>query len=74
MGGDIVFFMTDIIEKKKRGLKLSKEEIQFVIDGYVNGGIPDYQIWLCLWQFILKEWTKMRQQILLWLWLTQVRQ
>ncbi|HHV83485.1 MAG TPA: pyrimidine-nucleoside phosphorylase [Tepidanaerobacter syntrophicus] len=44
MGGDIVFFMTDIIEKKKRGLKLSKEEIQFVIDGYVNGSISDYQI------------------------------
>nr|WP_303873878.1 pyrimidine-nucleoside phosphorylase [Tepidanaerobacter acetatoxydans] len=40
----ILFFVPDIIEKKKRGLKLSKDEIQFIIDGYVGGSIPDYQI------------------------------
>ncbi|WP_296970980.1 pyrimidine-nucleoside phosphorylase [Tepidanaerobacter sp. EBM-38] len=39
-----MFFVPDIIEKKKRGLKLSKDEIQFIIDGYVGGSIPDYQI------------------------------
>ena len=34
----------DIIEKKRNGEKLSKEEIYFFIDGYVKGEIPDYQI------------------------------
>ena len=34
----------DIIEKKRNGKKLSKEEIYFFIDGYVKGEIPDYQI------------------------------
>lgn len=38
----------DIIDKKKKGLELSKEEIDYLIDGYVQGAIPDYQIsaWL----------------------------
>ena len=35
--------MTDILEKKKRGEKLSREEIKFFIDGYTKGEIPDYQ-------------------------------
>ena len=35
--------MTDILEKKKQGKKLSKEEIKFFIDGYTRGEIPDYQ-------------------------------
>lgn len=35
--------MTDIIEKKKCGLKLSKEEIDFFIQNYTKGIIPDYQ-------------------------------
>ncbi len=34
----------DLILKKKEGLELTKEEIQFVIDGFVKGEIPDYQI------------------------------
>jgi pyrimidine-nucleoside phosphorylase len=34
----------DLITKKKHGEKLSWEEIKFLIDGYVNGSIPDYQI------------------------------
>ena len=36
--------ISDIIEKKRNGAKLSKEEIYFFIDGYVKGEIPDYQI------------------------------
>ena len=36
--------MYDIIEKKKRGGALSKEEIYFIVDGYTNGKIPDYQM------------------------------
>ncbi len=36
--------MYDIIDHKKRGLSLSQEEIDFVINGYTKGEIPDYQI------------------------------
>lgn len=36
--------MVDLIEKKKNGEALSKEEIHFIIDGYVKGDIPDYQM------------------------------
>ena len=35
--------MIDIIEKKRDGKSLSKEEIEFFIEGYTNGEIPDYQ-------------------------------
>ncbi len=34
----------DVITKKKNGLPLSKEEIAFFVNGYVDGSIPDYQI------------------------------
>ncbi|WP_373892698.1 pyrimidine-nucleoside phosphorylase [Virgibacillus natechei] len=33
----------DIIEKKRDGKGLTNAEIQFFIDGYTNGDIPDYQ-------------------------------
>ena len=36
--------MYDIIEHKKKGKALSKEEIHFVIEGYTKGTIPDYQV------------------------------
>jgi pyrimidine-nucleoside phosphorylase len=35
--------MYDIIEKKRDGYKLSKEEIEFFVNGFTNGTIPDYQ-------------------------------
>ncbi len=35
--------MVDLIIKKRQGEALSREEIAFWIDGYVNGIIPDYQ-------------------------------
>lgn len=35
--------MVDIIEKKRDGHTLSKEEIEFFIKGYTKGDIPDYQ-------------------------------
>ncbi|MFP4020543.1 MAG: pyrimidine-nucleoside phosphorylase, partial [Halanaerobium sp.] len=34
----------DIIYKKREGKKLNKEELEFLINGYVNGDIPDYQL------------------------------
>ena len=36
--------MVDLIEKKRDGLELSKEEIDFIIEGYTAGSIPDYQM------------------------------
>lgn len=36
--------MYDIIEKKKLGKPLEKEEIEFFVNGYVAGEIPDYQV------------------------------
>lgn len=38
-----MFRMVDIIEKKRDGETLTREEITFFIDGYTNGSIPDYQ-------------------------------
>lgn len=50
--------VVDIIEKKKKGLELSKEEIDFVISGYVDGSIPDYQMSAFLMAVYFKSMTK----------------
>ena len=36
--------MYDLIMKKRDGSELSKEEINFMIEGYTRGEIPDYQM------------------------------
>ncbi len=36
--------MYDIIMKKRNGLALTKEEINFMVEGYTKGEIPDYQM------------------------------
>lgn len=36
--------MYDLITRKKHGAALTDEEIAFMIDGYVKGEIPDYQM------------------------------
>lgn len=36
--------MVDLIAKKRDGHELSTEEIQFIINGYTDGSIPDYQM------------------------------
>ncbi|KYD31732.1 pyrimidine-nucleoside phosphorylase [Parageobacillus toebii] len=36
--------MVDLIAKKRDGHALTKEEIEFIIRGYTNGDIPDYQM------------------------------
>ena len=38
-----MFNMNEIITKKRDGEKLSREEIQYFVEGYTNGEIPDYQ-------------------------------
>ena len=39
-----MFRMVDLIIKKRNGNELTTEEIQFIIENYVNGLIPDYQV------------------------------
>ncbi len=36
--------MYDLIEKKKRGQHLSEDEIRYIISGYLEDTIPDYQM------------------------------
>ncbi|MGM0834853.1 MAG: pyrimidine-nucleoside phosphorylase [Bacillota bacterium] len=36
--------MVDVIEKKRDGKELTTEEIQFVVNGFTDGSIPDYQM------------------------------
>ncbi|MED4223703.1 pyrimidine-nucleoside phosphorylase [Neobacillus cucumis] len=36
--------MVDLIEKKRDGQELSTDEIKFIISGYTDGTIPDYQV------------------------------
>jgi pyrimidine-nucleoside phosphorylase len=34
----------ELIRKKRDGGELSSDELQFIVDGFVTGGIPDYQM------------------------------
>lgn len=36
--------MIDLINKKKRGIALTQDEINFIVQGYTKGEIPDYQM------------------------------
>ena len=49
--------MYDLIEKKKIGGELSKEEISFMVGGYVKGEIPDYQMSAMLMAIYFKGMT-----------------
>lgn len=49
--------MYDIIAKKRNGEELSKEEIHFLISGYVKGDIPDYQVSALLMAIYFKGMT-----------------
>nr|WP_253301725.1 hypothetical protein [Spiroplasma endosymbiont of Phyllotreta cruciferae] len=33
-----------LIDKKKHGQELTREEINFIVEGYTTGLIPDYQM------------------------------
>ncbi len=46
--------MYDIIKKKRDGLELTSEEIEFVVDSYVSGIIPDYQMSALLMAIFLR--------------------
>ncbi len=47
----------DIILKKRSGFELSREEIRFIIKGYVNEEIPDYQVSAFLMSVFFKGMT-----------------
>ncbi len=47
----------DIILKKKNKQELTKEELEFVINGYVNNEIPDYQVSSLLMAIVLNGMT-----------------
>lgn len=44
----------EIIENKKNGLKLTPEEIKYIVEGYTKGNIPDYQVSALLMAICLK--------------------
>ena len=49
--------MYDIIYKKRMGKTLTREEIEFTINGYVKGEIPDYQVSALLMAICFKGMT-----------------
>lgn len=49
--------VVDLIEKKRNGKALSKEEIDFVIKEYTNGTIPDYQMSALLMAIFYEDMT-----------------
>jgi pyrimidine-nucleoside phosphorylase len=50
--------MYDLINKKKSGLSLTKEEITFIVNGFTSGEIPDYQMSAFLMAVCLKGMNK----------------
>lgn len=50
--------MYDLILKKRNGDELTKEEIDFIVNGYVRGEIPDYQVSAFLMAVYFKGMTK----------------
>ena len=50
--------MVDIIKKKRDGMELSSEEISFVVDSYMEGEIPDYQMSALLMAVFYKGMSK----------------
>lgn len=53
----IAMHMTDLIEKKKNGGELTAEEIAFIIGGYTEGSIPDYQMSALLMAIVFRGMT-----------------
>ena len=45
----------DLIEKKADGFSLSKEEIEFMVNGFVDGSIPDYQMSAMMMAILQKD-------------------
>ena len=76
----------DLIEKKKQKQSLNQEEIEYFVNGYLNGEIEKLRemiqrgdfgkiltALLCLWRYILLEWILMKRRILRKRWWIQVK-
>ena len=50
--------MYDIIMKKRNGGELSSEEINFFVEGYTKGDIPDYQVSALMMAIYFQKMTK----------------
>ena len=48
----------DIIEKKRDKIELTKEEIEYVVKGYTNGDIADYQMSALIMAIYINGMTK----------------
>ena len=49
--------LVDLIEKKRDGNELSKEEIEYIVTNYTNGKIPDYQVSALLMAIFYQDMT-----------------
>ena len=49
--------ITDIINKKRLGAYLSKEELEFIFNGYLKGKVKDYQMSALLMAICIKGMT-----------------
>ncbi|MDT6323480.1 pyrimidine-nucleoside phosphorylase [Enterococcus faecium] len=49
--------MVDLIENKRDGNELSKEEIEYIVTNYTNGKIPDYQVSALLMAIFYQDMT-----------------
>lgn len=50
--------MVDLIEKKRDGKELTTAEINFIIKGYTEGSIPDYQVSALMMAIFFKDMTE----------------
>ena len=50
--------MYDIIMKKRNGAELTEEEIQYFIEGYTKGEIPDYQVSALMMAIFFRKMTQ----------------
>src|SRR5579872_7254689 len=58
------FRAVDVIRKKRDGQELSPAEIEYLVDAYTSGEIPDYQVSAWLMAVILRGLTREETSVL----------